>query len=151
MPELAIGVGAGLLVLLALAPATGNVLGTLAKVRAARAAVAQAGAGPAATGAIVAPGFALRARDPAAARALIVARIERLARAGGVLVEEKSAVGSAEGLVALRLRVSGAEKAVLAFADAFERERPLVRLRNWRLEPVAGGVRLTGDALAARQ
>ena len=30
-------------------------------------------------------------------------------------------------------------------------DTPLVRLRSWRVEPVAGGVRLTGEAVAAWQ
>jgi hypothetical protein len=44
-----------------------------------------------------------------------------------VLVEETSAADAPEGLVALRVRASGAEKAVLALADAFERE-PALRI-----------------------
>ena len=80
-----------------------------------------------------------------------MARIQRLAKAGGLLVEETAAAAAPAGVIALRLRVSGAEKAVVAFTDAFERDTPLVRLRSWRVEPVAGGVRLTGEAVAAWQ
>jgi hypothetical protein len=99
---------------------------------------------------ILATGAALNAADPAAGRAAMMARVQRLAKAGGVLVEETSAAEAPEGLVALRIRASGAEKAVLVFADAFERERPLMRFRSWTLEPIAGGVRLTAEAVAAR-
>ncbi|MEI9851844.1 MAG: hypothetical protein WDN24_14565 [Sphingomonas sp.] len=39
-----------------------------------------------------------------------------------------------------------------ALADSLEREAPLVRLRGWTIEPVAGGgVRLRGQAVAVRQ
>lgn len=150
LSPLALGIGAGLALLLATAPLVGGALGDLAAARERRARAVQAAALPERPAAIVAKGDALDAPDAAAGRAAIMARIQRLARAGGVLVEETSAAAAPEGLVALRVRVSGAEKAVVALADAFERERPLMRLRSWRVEPVAGGVRLSGDAVAAQ-
>jgi hypothetical protein len=79
-----------------------------------------------------------------------MARLQRFAKAGGVLVEETNAVDAPDGLVALRVRVSGAEKAVLALADAFEREQPLMRFRSWSIVPVAGGVRLSAEAVAVQ-
>ena len=151
MRALVLGAGAGLLAVLALAPSTGTVLGELAAARAKRAELTAAAAAPERVAPIVASGLAIRAADPAAARAAMMARIQRLAKAGGILVEETGAVAVPEGLAGLRVRVSGAEKAVLAFAEAFERESPLMRLRRWRLEPVPGGIRLTGDAIGAWQ
>ncbi|KRC79090.1 hypothetical protein [Sphingomonas sp. Root241] len=144
------GIGAGLIGLLALSPFTGAALGDLAVERAQHARIVQAAALPARQAPILARGSALDAMDAAAGRAAMMARIQRLAKAGGVLVEETSAADAPEGLVALRVRASGAEKAVLALADAFERERPVMRFRSWTLEPIAGGVRLTAEAVAAR-
>lgn len=144
------GIGAGLVGLLVLSPFTGAALGDLAEARAQHARILQAAALPKRQPPILAKGSALDVVDAAAGRAAMMARVQRLAKAGGVLVEETSAVDAPEGLVALRLRASGAEKAVLAFADAFERERPLMRFRSWTLEPIAGGVRLTAEAVAVR-
>lgn len=151
MRPLWLGVGTGFAVLLALAPPIGTALGTLAAARGEHALLAAQAARPDAELAVVEPGSALEAADAAGARAAIMARIQRLAKAGGLLVEETAAAAAPAGVIALRLRVSGAEKAVVAFTDAFERDTPLVRLRSWRVEPVAGGVRLTGEAVAAWQ
>jgi len=147
---LLLGVGAGLIGLLILSPLTGAALDDLAAARAQRAQMAQAAALPEHQAPILAKDNALGAMDAAAGRAAMMARVQRLAKAGGVLVEETSSANAPEGLVALRLRASGAEKALLAFADACERERPLMRFRSWKLEPVAGGVRLTAEVVAAR-
>jgi len=147
---LLLGVGAGLIGLLILSPLTGAALDDLAAARAQRAQMAQAAALPEHQAPILAKDNALGAMDAAAGRAAMMARVQRLAKAGGVLVEETSVAPAPDGLVALRVRVSGAEKAVVALADAFERERPLMRLRSWRVEPVAGGVRLTGEAVAVQ-
>lgn len=144
------GIGAGLVGLLLLLPFTGTALGDLAAARMQHTRTMQVAALPERQAPILAKGSALDAMDAAAGRAAMMARVQRLAKAGGVLVEETSAADAPEGLVALRLRVSGAEKAVLALADAFERERPLMRFRSWTLEPIAGGVRLTAEAVAVR-
>lgn len=152
LSPITIGAGAGLLVALLLAPATGTALGKLAAARAEHARLAALAAAPAANPALVAPGLSLGTADVAAGRAAIMARVQGLAKAGGVLVEETSAAQAPDALAALRIRVSGAEKAVVAFADAFERARPPMRLRSWRLEPIpGGGVRLIGEAVAAWQ
>ncbi|ATY32031.1 hypothetical protein [Sphingomonas psychrotolerans] len=150
IPPLALGAGAGLLVLALLSPMTGRALGELAAARADRTQLAAAAALPKRRTPLVAAGLALAAPDTAAARAAMMARLQRLARAGGVLVEETEAIEAPEGLAALRIRVSGAEKAVLALADAFEREQPLMRFRRWSIEPVAGGVRLAAEAVAVQ-
>lgn len=149
LPPLAWGAAAGFAALLVLAPATGTALGRLASARAEHARLRAATDAPVEGGALVSAGQGLQAADAAGGRAAMMARVQRLAKAGGVLVEETNAAAAPAGLVALRLRVSGAEKAVVAFTDAFERETPMMRLRAWRLEPVAGGVRLSGEAVAA--
>jgi hypothetical protein len=148
IPRLALGAAAGLVAVLALLPATGDALNRLATARAAHARMEGEKALPPVAPPI-APPLILAADDAAAARARIMARVQALARAGGVLVEETSGIEAPARLVALRIRVSGAEKAVLALADALERDRPLVRLRSWRIEPIqGGGVRLVGEAVA---
>ena len=152
LSPIATGAGLGLLAVLLLAPATGNALGKLAAARAEQARVVSLAAAPPAAPALLAPGLAIRAADAAAARAAMMNRLQALAKSGGVLVEETNAARAPEGVAALRIRVSGAEKAVVALADALERDHPLTRLRSWRIEPVAGGgVRLIGDLVAAWQ
>ncbi|MDT8757107.1 hypothetical protein MZO42_00205 [Sphingomonas psychrotolerans] len=150
VPPLVWGASAGLLVAALLASPTGKALDELAETRAARWKLAQAAALPEHRSPLAASGVALAAPDVAAGRAVMMARLQRLAKAGGVLVEETSAIEATDGLVALRVRVSGAEKAVIALADAFEREAPLMRFRRWSLEPVAGGVRLSAEAVAVQ-
>lgn len=149
VPPLVYGVGAGLVLALIAAPFTGAALGVLSKARAEREVLAAAARAPVGDVAVMAPGLAIGASDTAAGRAAIMARVQALAKSGGVLVEETSAVEVAPGLAALRIRVSGAEKAVVALADGLERGRPLVRLRSWQLVPIPGGVRLSGEAVAA--
>lgn len=149
LPPLVYGVGVGLVLALLIAPFTGSALGTLATSRSERDALAAAAKAPAGDAAVVAPGLAITAPDAAAGRAAIKGRLETLAKAGGVLVEESSPLDMPPGLAGLRVRVSGAEKAVVALADALERGRPLIRLRSWQIVPIPGGVRLTGEAVAA--
>lgn len=142
-PPLAIGAGAGLLLALLLAPATGTALGKLATARAERTKLAHIVAAPEiARTSLVAPGLALSGD--------LASNIRERARSGGVLVEEATQVSS-ETLVIVRLRLSGPEKAVVALADSLERDAPLVRLHGWRLVAIEGGVRLTGEAIAVRQ
>lgn len=141
------GLLSGLLLAALLAPWTGAALGRLAKARTARSAALAAAAAPAASGPVLRPDLAFP--KPGAAKA-IGARIERLARGGGVLVESVAPVSAPAPLVMIGIRVSGPEKAVLALVDAIERERPLVRFRAWRLAPAeGGGVRLTGTLVGA--
>lgn len=136
------GTGAGLLLAALLAPWTGTALGDLARARATRSAAAAALAAPVVPTPPVRPDLAFPASGgPRVAQQ----RVERLARGGGVLVEAIAPLETQAPLMALSLRVSGPEKAVLALADAIERERPLLRFRSWRIEPAeGGGVRLSG-------
>ncbi|WP_342249824.1 GspMb/PilO family protein [Sphingomonas sp. OTU376] len=151
LPPIVIGGLAGLAVALLLAPATGTALGELAAARAERAKFAAVAAQPAAPPPLLAPGLGLHVADPAAGRAAILQRVRGLAQSGGVLVEEAGVAAAPEGVVALRIRLSGAEKAVVALSDALERGKPLMRLRTWRIEPIpeGGGVRLIGEVVAA--
>ena len=143
LPPLAIGALGGLLLAALLAPATGTALGKLSSVRNERAKLAETLAAPDTAGAaLVAPGLALHGGSEA-----LIARIRERARGGGVLVEEATALKGNGSLVVVRLRISGAEKAVIALADSLEREAPLVRLRTWKLVAIPGGVRLSADAV----
>ncbi|WP_084580178.1 hypothetical protein [Sphingomonas azotifigens] len=137
---------AGLVLALLLAPWTGAALGRLGAARAAREREAAVLAAPASAAAMLTPGKAFAGPQVSA----IQARIERLARGGGVLVEDLQPAKVPEPLVAVRLRLSGPEKAVVALADTIERERPLLRFRSWRMVPAeGGGVRLSGELVGA--
>lgn len=143
LPPIAMGAGGGLLLALVLAPFAGSSLGALAAARAERSALTRVP--PEATTPLVASGLTTDA-------APLAARIRAAASQGGVLVEEIAERKGGGGLVRLRLRVSGPEKAVVALADRLERDAPLVRLRAWRLLPLPdGGVRLVAEAVAVRR
>lgn len=144
------GLALGLIAAVLLAPWTGRALEQLAAARAHRADLSAILAAPEDRSPVLAADQAIAARGGGAARGVIVARIRTLARAGGLLVEDIAPVTVPDPLAAVRFRVSGGEKAVLAFADALERDPPLIRLRSWRIEPISGGVRLSGEALGAR-
>lgn len=151
MGPIATGLGAGLVALALLAWPLASSLGRLGEARTAR---AEAGAHAAlpdrAPSSLVSAGLALSGGDPGPATTALATRIRTLAANGGVLVEEMAPVAAPPGLVALRLRLSGGEKAVVALADTLEREAPLVRLSNWRMEALAGsGVRLQAQAIGA--
>lgn len=149
--SLALGVASGAAAVVLLSPLTSDALETLRAAQTVHTRLGLEAERGDVAAALVFPGLASSARDEAAARAAILGRVNMLARNGGVLVETVAAVPMPQGLAAVRLRVSGAEKAVLAFADALERRRPLMRLRSWRVEPVAGGIRLSGEVLAPWQ
>ncbi|MBB5710720.1 hypothetical protein [Sphingomonas xinjiangensis] len=152
LPPIAIGAALGAAALLVLSPTVSDALETLRAARTAHTRLAAEAQRPDVVTPIVAPAAAIPAADEAAARAAVLTRVNRLSKAGGILVETVGAVPMPHGVAAVRLRASGAEKAVLAFADALERERPLMRLRSWRVEPAAGGgVRLSGEVVAPWQ
>jgi hypothetical protein len=147
VPPLAIGAGAGLVLMLALAPVTGTALGKLSAARAELARQQAAATGPEPQpAALVVPALA-SGGDPAS----LAARIRDRAHNAGVLVEEIKLTQGKGALIKARISVSGTEKAVVALADALERSTPLLRFRGWRIAPIAGGLRLTGDAIAVRQ
>lgn len=96
---------------------------------------------------------ALAAADRAAATRTLAAQVRTAATAGGLLVETLAAADpGAPGLAALDLRLSGPEKAVLAFADRAERGRPLARFARWRIAAGEGGsIRLDARLVAPWQ
>ncbi|HVJ02775.1 MAG TPA: hypothetical protein VM662_11380 [Sphingomonas sp.] len=144
LSRLLVGAAAGLAGALLLAPATGTALGRLAAARAERDALRAEAAAPATLPALLAPGLSVGAASE------VTERVQSLAKAGGVLIEEAAPKKAPAGVVALRVGASGPEKAVLAFADAVERGRPVMRLRGWRIEALpGGGVRLSGELVAA--
>ena len=146
MKALLIGAAAGLVAMLALMPVAGDALDQLAEARAERAWIL-ALADEQGERAIVPPGVGMSARDAAAATAALVARVRALAGKGGVLVEDAAAVPGG-GLARVRLRVSGSEDAVIAFADGIERGRPLARFATWSLAADGSVVRLSGELVA---
>lgn len=117
----------GLVVAIALLPAS---LDAVARWRTAQAAEARLGA--------------TLARVPAAPPALdaTVARVRAAAARGGVLVEQADA-----GSGRLRLRLSGAQRAVIALADGLERDG--LQFVRWSLAIDGGALRLDGEAVAA--
>ncbi|ODP39420.1 hypothetical protein [Sphingomonas turrisvirgatae] len=140
------GLAGGLVALLSLAPATGTALEDLARARAARAEAAALAARPSTP---APPLLAARLRLPGGAKAAI-ARIRSLAAAGGVLVEQTDILSSQGGVIRLRVKLSGADKAVIALIDRIERDAPLIRFDSWQLQALGEAeVRLTGEAVAA--
>ncbi|PCD03705.1 hypothetical protein COC42_04960 [Sphingomonas spermidinifaciens] len=142
-----IGGGAGL----ALAALAWSGAGdALARLDAARAIAADARAEAAPIDRLADAPWRLQAPSARAAAAAVAARIRDGAKRNGVLVERAGAgapVGP--GLARLDLSLSGPEKAVLAVADAIERESRGARWERWRLEATAGGVRLSGSVAVA--
>lgn len=144
------GLIGGLVLTAMLAVPAVDALSRLDRARAERARLAAEVAAPAPRAGLVAPGLAMRAEHSAAARAGLLQRVRALAKESGLLVEEASDVAAPPPLAAIGFRVSGAEKAVIAFADTLERDTPLTRLSAWRLTPAAGGgLRLEAQAVAA--
>ena len=96
----------------------------------------------------VAPAQAFALGSRAAAMRALEARVRALGGRGGVLVEAVTPVDST-GLARIRVRASGSERAVVAFADALERGRPLVRFDGWSIAADGTSVRLDGEVVAA--
>ncbi|APR53834.1 hypothetical protein CA223_11100 [Sphingomonas koreensis] len=145
------GVAGGLAAGALLAPATGTALGKLERARTAAAGARAAAHAPArAAVPLTAAGLRAPGGNEAAAAAALAQRVKRLAADGGVLVEQAARVPGGEGLVRLRLRLSGPDKAVVALADRIEREAPLLRFASWQVSALAGGgLRVEGEAVAA--
>lgn len=147
---LAMGAGVGLAAMLALAAPVGTALGTLAGARAERDRLARAPAQHRPAAPLVAPALAMRAPDGRRAGAELTARLRAHATAAGLLVERAEAVRPAgAGLAAAALRVSGNEHAVIGFAEALQRGRPLVRWQAWTMSGTgSSAVRLEGEVIA---
>ena len=145
------GIGGGLLALALLAPATGTALGKLARAREAAGEARAAVRAPMVRAApLIAAGLRAPGGNETAAATALASRVRRLAAEGGVLVEQAARAPGGEGLVRLRLRLSGPDKAVIALADRIEREAPLTRFSAWQMAALpGGGIRIEGEAVAA--
>lgn len=144
------GIGGGLLTALLLAPATGTALGELARARSERADAAAVAATPTRLPPLVDAGARVRAVSEAEAGRAAAERLRRLAAGNGVLVEQVETVRGGGGLVRLRVRLSGSDRAVIALIDRIERDRPLLRFRSWRVTALSdSGLRLDGEAVGA--
>lgn len=149
--SVALGLGGGVLALLLLAAPLGAALAGLWSARQTHAdLMASLSAPPPPVRPLLAPGLAITAADRAAAARSLATMIRGRAASAGVLVEALAPASSPSGIVALRIRLSGQEKAVIAMLDGIERGTPLVRFRSWRATALAdGGVRVEGEMAAA--
>lgn len=99
---------------------------------------------------LLAPGLAITATTPAEAARGIAGRVRSRSAQAGVLVEGMRPIEAGPGLAGVAVRISGPEKAVIALIDGIERDRPLIRLRDWRATAIAdGGLRVEGEMVAA--
>ncbi len=147
------GLGGGLVAAALLAFPVADALEELWSARQTRADLtASLAAPPAPVRPLVAPGLAIAAADRASAARSLAGRIRASAASAGVLVEALSPAPPQPGIVMLRIRLSGPEKAVVAMIDEAERGTPLTRFRNWGANALAGGgVRVEGEVVAAWQ
>tara|TARA_B100000678_G_scaffold278266_1_gene272856 strand:- start:80 stop:529 length:450 start_codon:yes stop_codon:yes gene_type:complete len=101
---------------------------------------------------LLSPARTLRAGDATEARAKLASSLRRAAAGQGVLVEAIDPMTADKGLVRFSVRLSGNEKAVIALADEIERQDPVTRFADWRIEAVAQGqVRLSAQMIAPWQ
>ncbi len=151
--SLAAGLGGGLVAAALLAFPLADALEGLWSARQTRADLtASLAAPPEPVRPLVAPGLAIAAADRASAARTLAGRIRASAASAGVLVEALSPAPPHAGIVTLRVRLSGPEKAVVAMIDETERGTPLTRFRSWRATALAGsGVRVEGEMVAAWQ
>ncbi|MCA1196808.1 hypothetical protein K9B35_02410 [Sphingomonas sp. R647] len=151
--SVAMGLGGGLVAVALLAFPALDALEALWSARQTRADLTASLAAPRApVRPLVAPGLAIAAADRASAARSLAGRIRASAASAGVLVEVLSSAPSQSGIVTLRVRLSGPEKAVVAMLDGMERGTPLTRFRSWRASALAdGGVRVEGEMVAAWQ
>ena len=144
VPPILVGLALGVGGALALSGPMFRAVDRLGEARAERAALDAALAAP-----VSVPDLpAIEARDAAAAGAGLAARVKQGAAKGGLLVEEAGALDAPAGVARLRFRVSGREGAVIALADAIERDAPFARLAAWRIERSGGAVRLSAEVVA---
>lgn len=150
MKPLAIGAAAGIAGALVLAIPAADAVRDLVAARAERARIAEIAAGPMPSRAVVADSQALAAPDAAAAADALARLVRERAGRAGLLVEQAAEVPS-PGLARVRIAVSGGEDAVVGFADALERGRPLVRFDRWSMAARGGSVTLQGEVVAPWQ
>ncbi len=149
--SVAAGLGGGLIAATLLAAPLAEALSGLWSARQTRADLtASLTAAPAPVRPPVTPSLAIAAGNRASALRNLAARVRTSAAAAGVLVEALAPGASQTGVVTLRVRLSGQEKAVIAMLDGVERGTPLIRFRSWRVSALAdGGVRVEGEMVAA--
>lgn len=87
-------------------------------------------------GKAVDPGLLLAAPNVKAALAQLLGQVSRIASATGanaqkVEAQDKQALPS---MVAVQVELSGNETSIISFAEQLEAARPMVRMRDWRLE-----------------
>ncbi|MHA6720815.1 hypothetical protein ACX40Y_15375 [Sphingomonas sp. RS6] len=146
------GLGGGIALALLLVPWAMGGVRELNAARTARADLAALAARPAEATSLLPGALALPGGDAGKAQRQMAARLQALARGGGVLVEAIEPVAAPAPMAMLRVRLSGGDKAVIALADAIVRERPLMRFQTWRIAPAeGGGVRLSGEIVAVRR
>lgn len=149
--HLAAGLGIGLAVVAVLALPMAEALSGLWSARQQRADLEARLVAPApAVAPLTAPALAIKAGDRATASRDLARQLRARAASAGVLVETLAPTAPLPGLVMLRLRMSGPEKAVIALTGEIERGTPLTRFRSWRVAALSdGGVRVEGEVVAA--
>lgn len=149
--SVAAGLGGGLIAAALLAAPLAEALAGLWSARQTRATLAASlTAAPEPVRPLVDPGLAIAAANRASAARSLAAHVRTSAASAGVLVEALAPGASQTGIVTLRVRLSGQEKAVIAMLDGVERGTPLIRFRSWRASALAdGGVRVEGEMVAA--
>ncbi|WP_326525688.1 hypothetical protein [Sphingomonas sp.] len=147
LPPVALGALAGFALAAAATPFAAGALGDLKAARIDRATLAQVAAAPAPARDVVITDQAIAAPDAGAAADALAARLRALAGQAGLTVEEAVPQPSL-ALARARLRFTGSEVAVIAFADAVERGVPVIRFARWSAEARGGQVVLAGEAVA---
>lgn len=145
---------AGIAGILAGAAVMPSALDSAARANANRAALAMARASEAAEPPLppsLPKGAAIAARDSETATAILQRRLRMEATRGGLLVERAAVLPPpGTGTVAVDIAVSGSEKAVLGYADALARERPVAAFYDWEMAAIdQANVRLSGSVVAA--
>lgn len=149
--RVATAAGLGLLAVTLLALPMAQSLSELWSARQHRANLEASLAAPVPTaGPLTTPDAAIAAGDAGRAMRGVAQQLRARAASAGVLIEALAPAASQPGLVMLRVRFSGPEKAVVALVDEIERGTPLIRFRSWKAEALdGGGVRVEGEVVAA--
>lgn len=145
------GLGGGLAAAALLAVPTAQALSELWSARQHRANLEASLAAPVPpAGRLTAPELAIAAGNRASATRRFAQQVRARAASAGVLVETLAPTGRMSGLITLRVRLSGPEKAVVALTHEIERGTPLTRFRSWEVQALnGGGVRVEGELVAA--
>jgi hypothetical protein len=91
----------------------------------------------------------MRASDAMAARRAMAGTVIGRGRAGGLLIERVAPARGTPRLAAIVVQLSGPEAGVIALIDHVERQRPVMRFSQWRMEAADNGaVRFSGVLIA---